>query len=364
MSEPIKVLIVDDSRIFRSLVEESLVAEPDIKIVGSVMNGVKAIDFIKNNEKPDVLTLDINMPVMDGLETLLEVQKINESIIENRKQIGCIMLSSLTQAGSQVTIKSLDAGAFDFIPKPQDDNLTDNLSSLKSQLLEKVRMCYHYKQSNSFVQRKNLPSQQINNNNIVIEKASQGAVRVIAIGCSTGGPKALLTLIPELCSKTNLPILIVQHMPAGFTESLAESINKKSSHTVLEVQGGEKIESEHVYIAPGGKHMVVRNGIENEMVLGVNDQPPENGCRPSVDVLFRSVGTQYKDGIIAVVLTGMGTDGAKGIIPLHRAGAHIIVQNEETSVVWGMPGSAVKTGKVHEIHPIENIAAAIERNIK
>lgn len=352
MKKVVKVLIVDDSVTFRSLVKKALEDEKDIEVIGSVMNGVKAMEFIENVGVPDIVSLDLEMPEMDGLQTLAAIQKHNLS--HPNQNIACIMVSSLTQFGSENTIKALEAGAFDFITKPHEEDPTDNLKSLKSQLLTKIR-CFN-------VQSK-LSKEDLDDSNLSPAKpATKVKTRAVLIGCSTGGPKALGSLLPELCGLISLPILIVQHMPPHFTASLAKSLNKNCSHEISEAQGENIIEKNKVYIAPGGKHMVVRRNHNNQLITGLNDQAPENGCRPAVDVLFRSAAAQYSGDVVAVILTGMGTDGTRGLRPLHRAGAHIIVQDEASSVVWGMPGSAMKAGYVHEVLDLKKIATAIFEN--
>jgi len=177
----------------------------------------------------------------------------------------------------------------------------------------------------------------------------------LAIGISTGGPMALNVALPALCEKTHLPIFVVQHMPAGFTASLADSLNRKCRHHVVEAADGMIVQLDRVYIAPGGRHMIVtvRDG---HQVIALNDLPPENGCRPAVDVLFRSLADVYGGKLVVAVMTGMGSDGAKGLVPLAQQGARVVAQDQASSVVWGMPGSAVATGFVHEVVPLEKIA--------
>jgi two-component system chemotaxis response regulator CheB len=355
MTNTINILIVDDSRIYRGLVEKALANQESIKIIGSVMNGVKAIEFIRNNPiTPHIVTLDLEMPEMDGLQTLEEIEKINKS--SGTPPIACIMVSAFTQQGSETTMKALEAGAYDFVGKPQLNNPTENLNYLKNELLKIIKSFSPANIKISTQQTKPpLAKPSISKND---------KIQVILIGCSTGGPKALMSLLPPLCDSTNLPIIVVQHMPENFTASLAESLNKKCSHNVLEVQGDEEIVSDNIYIAKGGKHLVLRESSNGKVHTGLNEQPPENGCRPAVDVLFRSSASLYGPSAIAVVLTGMGSDGCKGIAPLYRAGAHIIAQDEASSVVWGMPGSAVASGKVHEILSLDSIANAISRKCK
>ncbi|VAX21842.1 Chemotaxis response regulator protein-glutamate methylesterase CheB, partial [hydrothermal vent metagenome] len=178
------------------------------------------------------------------------------------------------------------------------------------------------------------------------------------------GPKALSNMLPELTTKTSDPIFIVQHMPPKFTESLAKSLDKKCEHTVIEAKNNDLVQNNYAYIAPGGRHLLLRKGAGDEVFTYITDQPPENGCRPSVDILFRSAATVYGGDAIAIVLTGMGSDGAKGLAPLVRKGVHVMVQDEKTSVVWGMPGSAVAAGCVDDVLPLQDIPKAVESVIK
>ena len=188
--------------------------------------------------------------------------------------------------------------------------------------------------------------------------ARSGRFQAVAIGSSTGGPEALACLLPELTRQTSVPLFIVQHLPQGMTRYFAESLGRKCAYRVVEASDGETVEPRTAYVAPGGRHMVLRKQ-GDRVSIALNDQPPENGCRPSVDVLFRSVADAYPRSVIAIILTGMGTDGAKGIGPLKRSGAYVIAQDEATSVVWGMPGAAVATSQVDEVLPLEAIGPTV-----
>ncbi len=185
-----------------------------------------------------------------------------------------------------------------------------------------------------------------------------GRFRAVAIGASTGGPEALASLLPVLTKQTSVPIFIVQHLPAGMTRYFADSLGRKCDYRVVEARDGEAVQPRTAYIAPGGRHMIVRNH-EGRIVTALNDQPPENSCRPSVDVLFRSAAAAYPQSVLAIILTGMGCDGAKGLGPLKRNGAYVIAQDEATSVVWGMPGAAAATNQVDEILPLERIGPTV-----
>ena len=351
MSATLTVLIVDDSRLFRSALEQALVAQPDISVVGSVFSGAKAIEFIRNSP-PDLVTLDVEMPGMDGLQVLQQIQALNETR-RPTKPVGVIMVSAFTRRGAQVTVKALEAGAFDFIAKPSGESAEANLASLRDELLAKVRAY-----ANS--RRRLAPGTAAAAAAPVVRRApgKRSRVRAVVIGTSTGGPRALADLMPELCQKIDIPILIVQHMPAGFTKTLAESLARQTGRKIVEATDGMRVEPASGYVAPGGKHLLLR-GPSGAPLTALNEQPPENGCRPSADVLFRSAATVFGAEVVAVILTGMGQDGTAGLGAIRRAGGHVIAQDQASSVVWGMPGSAVEAGVVDEVHPLNRIAYAV-----
>ncbi|MBC8107418.1 MAG: chemotaxis-specific protein-glutamate methyltransferase CheB, partial [Anaerolineae bacterium] len=291
MPERIKVLIVDDSRLFRSALETALTGHDDIKVVGSVFNGAKAIEFIARNP-PDVVTLDVEMPGMSGLETLAKIQQLGDE-----RPIGVVMVSAFTRRGADITVKALQAGAFDFVTKPSGPSAEVNQTTLRDEVVAKIRACARQRaksgvKTSARVAAPRKPS-----------SVRASAIRAIVIGASTGGPRALATLLPELCSLVSLPILIVQHMPPGFTRSLAESLARETNKRVVEATDGVPLESNSVYVAPGGKHLLIR-GSSHAATAGLTDQPPENGCRPSADVLFRSAAGVHGSGVAAIILTG------------------------------------------------------------
>lgn len=352
MSERTTLLIVDDSRIFRGAVAECLAGEPDIAVIGSAYNGVKALESIRE-QRPDLVTLDLEMPELDGLETLKAIQQLNEGD-RGLPPIGVIMVSAFTRKGADVTIAALENGAFDFITKPVGVNTGENSETLRRQLLTKIRF---------FASRQGKRGPRTGMAPILAppplpRRAPEGVlpsqIKAVLIGISTGGPKALVQILPQLCAQLDLPVFIVQHMPPTFTASLAASLNGKCSYTVKEAVDQEEVAPRHVYIAPGGRHLLLRRR-EGKVITVVNDQPPEGGCRPAVNVLFHAGAAVYGPDLLAIVMTGMGVDGTKGIGALKRGGAYIMAQDEETSVVWGMPGSAVASGNVDEIVPLEEI---------
>ena len=349
-AEPIRILIVDDSRLFRSALEEALRDQPGVAIAGSVFSGEKALAAIRESP-PDLVTLDVEMPGMDGLQTLEQIQTFNRSRPGGRP-VGVIMVSAFTRRGERVTIDALQAGAFDFVAKPSGASADENIATLRAELLAKIRAF-------ALSQQRRAPG-----GPAVPPPAGRRPVikrsryRAVVIGASTGGPRALSDMLPALCGAIDLPILIVQHMPAGFTKTLADSLSRRTGKTVVEAAEAMPLEPSAVYVAPGGKHLLMR-GSGTSIVTALNEQPPENGCRPSADVLFRSAASVLGGEAVAVILTGMGRDGTVGLGAVRRAGGHVIAQDEASSVVWGMPGSAVEAGVVDEVHPLDRIAAAV-----
>lgn len=352
MADRISVLVVDDSRLFRSALEQVLGEQPDMQVVGSVFNGARAIEFIRQSP-PQVVTLDVEMPGKDGVETLREIMAFNAGRPAG-ESVGVIMVSAVTRRGADVTVRALELGAFDFVTKPSGPSAEANLAALRDELLPRIRACARLRPGMRTTGAAPRPAPP--------PPARSGARRktvpsIIAIGSSTGGPRALSDVLPALCTSTRLPILVVQHMPAGFTQSLAESLARQARQPVVEAADGMSLSAARVFIAPGGRHMLVR-GTAASPVIGLNDGPPENGCRPSADVLFRSAAASFGTGVLAVILTGMGNDGTAGLGAVRRGGGYVIAQDEATSVVWGMPGSAVQAGVVDEIRPVSEIASA------
>jgi len=348
MADPIKVLIVDDSRLFRAALEDALAGQEDIRVIGSVFSGAKALEFIRQSP-PHVVTLDVEMPGMNGVETLEQIQALIAAGVAPAS-LGVVMVSAFTRRGADITVKALEAGAFDFVTKPSASSPEEGLQMLRDEVLPKIRACAR--------RLPRIASAPFRVPPVRPTAARPSNIRTIVIGASTGGPRALSVLLPDLCSQTDLPILLVQHMPAGFTASLAESLARQTKKRVVEAADGMPIEKNSVYIAPGGRHLLIR-GNSIAPVTGLTDQPPENGCRPSADVLFRSAATCFGSSAVAVILTGMGRDGTVGLGALKRAGARVFAQDQETSVVWGMPGSAVEAGVADEVLPLPRIAPAI-----
>lgn len=344
--EPLKVLIVDDSRIFRGVIEEALSGQPNIRVVGSVWSGEKAIEFARAS-LPDFVTLDIEMPGIGGIETLKALRELASS---QQRSIGVLLISSHTQRGAAVTIEGLQEGAFDFIAKPASGDSDANINSLRQQIISRLDAFLSRRPGGILSRAPSL--------SVVSSRRRATRYRAVVIGASTGGPEALVHLLPMLTPVCPVPMFLVQHLPAGFSAYFATSLARRCGARIVEAQKGAIAEPGVLYVAPGGQHLVL-NTVGGQVVTGLSDSPPENGCRPAADVLFRSASVAYSGQVLAVVLTGMGSDGAKGAAVLKRAGGHVVVQDEATSVVWGMPGSTVTAGAAHEVLPIDAIAPAL-----
>lgn len=372
--KPVRVLIVDDSSVFRTLLKEIMKHAEDVEVVGSVRNGREAMEWIRR-DPPDLLTLDVEMPEMDGLTTLRAVEDFNRSR-PMHPRVGAIMLSSLTRHGADITIEALESGAFDFLTKPVGLDARSMMEGLREQLLAEIRAFAEQASRRSFLMpkpraatapaapgTKSAPAAPLVKGKPFVPSMRLPGMRkgnrAIVIGVSTGGPRALTELLPALCNVTDCPILVVQHMPATFTASLAASLAPKCTHRVVEVKDKMVVEEKHVYIAHGGHHMIPQPAL-GDVMLSVEDTPPEEGCRPSVNVLFRGAARAFGADQIALILTGMGSDGEKGLVDLRRAGGYVIAQDEGSSVVWGMPGSAVQAGVVDEILPLAEIPRVVE----
>jgi len=367
VTDRIKVLIVDDSRLFRGTIAEIITALPEFVVVGSVFNGVKAVEFLTASSA-DLVLLDQEMPELDGMGTLAAIGELNRNRHKDRP-VAVVMVSAYTSAAADLTVQALTSGAFDFVTKPTNADgpgghtrlRTDVTAKLRAFAASRNRTAPHHLPSAPEPQRRSNEMPRANaSSNTGKSSSAANPVAAIAIACSTGGPRALSELLPALCGYfSTQPIFIVQHMPQGFTASLAQSIAKQTARPCVEATDKLLIEPGTIYLAPGGKHMNVRR-MGNALAVGLPDLPPENGCRPAADVLFRSAADCYGQSLLAIILTGMGNDGAAGLAHVKRAGGRTIAQDQATSIVWGMPGSAVTAGVVDEIHPLQNIAVACD----
>lgn len=349
----IKVLIVDDSVVMRKLITQVLTKDQGLEVVGTAATGQIALRKIPQCN-PDIVTMDVDMPDMDGVATVKEIRK-------SHGKLPVIMVSSSTASGSVTTIEALSAGATDYVAKPNNADSADKGSEqLGAELIPKIKLhCPGVlpKQPQPKSSSKPLPKSQPDIKPRVTFKSSR--IDIISIGVSTGGPNALADVFSRIVQPVNVPVVIVQHMPPLFTRTLAERLDTiGSSLRFHEGEEGMVLENDHAYIAPGGKHMEIRREGTNR-VIRLTEDPPENSCRPAVDVLFRSVAGIYGKSVLSVILTGMGQDGLIGCEDMAKAGARILVQDEATSVVWGMPGFVAKAGLANEVLPLKDIGGRI-----
>ncbi|WP_196594668.1 protein-glutamate methylesterase/protein-glutamine glutaminase [Pectinatus sottacetonis] len=344
----IRVLIADDSSFMRKILSDLFKANSDFEVVGTAINGKDTIEKVLKL-KPDILTLDINMPVLDGLKAL--------KIIMEECPLPVVMISSLTKAGADETIKALELGAVDFINKTGGS--ISRVDTISNEIIEK---CYAATRANlrSAMRQANLSNLGSKRKKLLFPSLSSN--KLIAIGTSTGGPKALQYVITKLPADLPCGVVVVQHMPPGFTKSLADRLNQMSQVTVKEAENGESIKPAHVYIAPGNYHMLVNKDTRGNIIT-LNQNPPIGNHRPSVNALFDSV-VPFGKNLVSVILTGMGNDGTVGMQHIKKVHGYIIAENEATSVVYGMPKSVVDLGIADEVLPIDEIANAIVNAIK
>lgn len=356
-NQRVKVMIIDDSAIIRGLVSRWISSEADFEMVGVGVNGRDGVNRAPSLN-PDVIILDIEMPELDGLSAL-------PLLLKAVPGVKVIMASTLTKAGAEVTIKALTLGAADYIPKPDAGKIA-GADEYKRDLFAKLR---------AFGQRRPRRGPVLNASgglsalpkpsfapNAIPTKLRNDVTKLrpeaVFIGSSTGGPEALRTVIGGLAHKVNVPVFLTQHMPVLFTKILAEHLSKQTGAKVIEAEHNSMATAGVFYIAPGGKHMVITRTPAGVRIL-LNEDPPENFCRPAVDPLFRSAAQVYGDRCMAVILTGMGHDGREGSRMLAQKNCNILIQDEATSVVWGMPGAVSIAGLASQIKPIEEIAPTI-----
>lgn len=339
----IRVLVVDDSAIMRRLIVDILKEDKEIEVLDVAKNGKEAIEKAKIL-KPDVITLDIEMPEMNGLEAL----KILRREIPSAK---VIMFSSLTQEGAKATIEALTLGAHDFVPKPSTKSFMESIKQIKDQLIPKIKSVIPVKKI-SFYRA-----------SVIKAPVRREGFKVVGVGVSTGGPQTLMQILPQLPKDFPVPILIVQHMPSLFTKQLAERLDSVSKLAVKEGENGEPIKKGVVYIAPGDHHMTVKKYNE-EVRIYLHQGPPRNFCRPSVDELFDSLADVYREDTLAVVLTGMGSDGKEGAKRIKERGGMVWAQDAETSVVFGMPKAVIDAGLADEILSLPEIPKKLKETFK
>ncbi|GGM27470.1 chemotaxis response regulator protein-glutamate methylesterase [Dactylosporangium sucinum] len=379
----ISVLVVDDSVVVRRLITDALGDDPEIRVVGTAPNGKVALTKIEQL-RPDLVTLDIEMPIMDGLETL-------RAIRAKYARLPVIMFSTLTAAGATATLDALSAGASDYVTKPANvGSVAESIRSVREQIIPRIHaLCGGRRGAMApplrpagpagpsgpgrnhgvapplarpggtplpgGVRPPSAPPAGAPSGAPIRATARGGTVEIVTIGCSTGGPDALTSVVRALPAGLPVPVVVVQHMPPVFTKMFADRLDRTAALNVVEATGDLPVRAGTVYIAPGDFHMEVhRRG--TEVVTKLNTGPPENFCRPAVDVLFRSVARVYGGATLAIILTGMGQDGKRGAEQLRSAGAEIVAQDEATSVVWGMPGAVTQAGLAHAVLPLGEIA--------
>ena len=349
----IRVLIADDAVVIRRLVSNCLDEDPDIQVVGTAANGQIALAKIEQ-VNPDLVILDVEMPVMDGLQTMAAIRKIHS-------RLPVIMFSTLTERGAAATLDALSLGASDYVTKPANvGSVGIAIQRVREELVPKIKaLCGRKPPVSVFVPgRAGGDGCKIHD----LRPASTARVDILAIGVSTGGPNALSTLFQRLSKDFPVPIVIVQHMPPMFTRLLAERLAAVSGFPAREGESGAALLPGEVWVAPGGFHMEVASSI-NGVRLRTHQGPPENSCQPAVDVLFRSVARVYGPNSLAIVLTGMGQDGLRGCEYIREAGGRILVQDEATSVVWGMPGAVSQAGLAEKVLPLHELASEIDRRV-
>jgi len=341
MGDRVRVLVVDDSALMRQLLSTMMRSDPDIEVVGAAPDPLVARQMIKALN-PDVVTLDVEMPNMDGISFLEKIMKL--------RPMPVLMISSLTQDGAEATLQALELGAVDYIAKPKVD-LQQGLGEKQAEIVEKVKIAAkaRVRSRAPTTARKAAPA--------IARVGSRAAEWIVAIGASTGGVEALRVVLCDLPADSPA-VVVTQHMPPGFTTRFAERLNRLAQVAVQEAVDGQRIMPGHVYIAPGNRHLEVVRTAAN-YACRLNDAAPVCGHRPSVDVLFHSVATSARANAIGVILTGMGRDGAEGLKQMRDGGSATIGQNEATCVVYGMPKAAAELGATETELPIEKIAAAI-----
>lgn len=365
MSSSLTVLVVDDTIVYRKILSEILESIEGVQLIGTASHGRLALGRMEQSPA-DLVLLDVEMPEMNGLETLAHLKK-------RWPDTDVVMVSGTNISSAEITVQALEQGALDFIRKPEGSDPEASRQELRDKLRPLIRHIGTRRNMRAPAGAGALPALSPSSAPVsaapstTIPRPLHGRIEVVGIGVSTGGPNALTEVIPRLPADFPVPVLVVQHMPPNFTASLAEHLDRRSPLKVCEAKEGEPIQTGCVYIAPGGKHMVVRRhetGNGYQRIIGLNENPPENSCRPSVDVLFRSLAAHYDAGIATVVMTGMGNDGCEGVRTLKRRGCHCITQSAETCVVYGMPMAVDEAGLSDEQVPLEHLAQRLTRLVR
>jgi len=344
-AEPVKILVVDDSAVIRSTVSAALSADPELRVAGTAADGVEGLARVAEL-RPDVVLLDVEMPVMDGLTMLRELRRA-------QPRLPVVMFSTLTERGAKVALDALVAGANDYVPKPKGASPAEVAARIREEVIPKLKQ---FRRSVAPVAPQAPPA-------AASRPRTEGAVAAVVVAVSTGGPVALAECLPAFVPRAGVPVLIVQHMPPLFTTHLAERLTKVCGQPVREAVAGEEIRPGDVLLAPGGRHLkVARAG--TKIVAVLDDGPPENSCRPAADVLFRSAVAVWGGATLGVVLTGMGKDGLAGSEAIRAAGGAVIAQDESTSVVWGMPGHVARAGLADAVLPLGQLGVEVAMRLR
>lgn len=352
----IRLLIIDDSALIRQMLTQIFNSSSDIEVVGSAVDPIAAREKIKRLN-PDVLTLDVEMPRMDGLTFLRNLMRL--------RPMPVVMISTLTEKGAAVTLEALEVGAVDFVAKPKVD-VSNSLNAYAEDIISKVRMAARAKvrpyQEKTAIKKESGSVPKSHSADTIIKPSSvkkhfKTTDKIIALGSSTGGTEALKRVVADLPGNTPA-IVVSQHLPVAFSASFAKHVNEATEMTVCIAKNGQQVLPGNIYIAPGDQHLlIVRDGAR--YICQLNDGPPVNRHKPSVEVMFRSVAQNVGHNAVGVMLTGMGADGAKAMLEMKDAGSINIVQDEASSVVWGMPGEAFKLGAADHVMPLDKVAAQI-----
>jgi two-component system chemotaxis response regulator CheB len=358
-ARPIHVMVVDDSAVIRGLLTRTLEEDSEIAVIASVGNGEAALSALQRSVV-DVIVLDIEMPVMDGLTALPKLLAMSPGV-------KVIIASTLSKRNAQVSLKALASGAADYIAKPSSAGEMNAAGDFRRDLVAKVKTLGAVRRAGTAGKRMVTAGERAAprlaarpHGPIVLRSPSTTLPEILAIGSSTGGPQALFALFRQLPATLKQPIVITQHMPATFTTILAEHLTRASGRTAQEGVDGEPVVRGRIYVAPGDFHMKIE-AKGTERIIRLTKEPPENFCRPAVDPMFRSLAQIYGPAVLSVILTGMGSDGAKGGQAVVAAGGTVIAQDEATSVVWGMPGAAAAAGICSAVLPLADIGPQIMR---
>ncbi len=354
-SNPTRILIVDDSALYRQSIQNVLRDCPEVAVVGTAKNGVDALEKIDQLD-PDLLTLDVRMPDMDGIELLNEIRK-------RKLRPKAIMVSGYTTQGAQVTTDALLVGAFDFVLKPTGSNAEDNRQSLKDSLVEKIGAFRESTRQFANNLRRSLDKPV--GSNAIVESApiAKSACQAVIIGTSTGGPQTLKNVLPKIPAGLHVPILIVQHMPEKYTLSLARRLNEAAPYEIVEAADRMEATAGNAFIAPGGKQMKLEKN-NSRLLIRITDDPPENAVKPAVDYLIRSASEVLDGAVLVVIMTGLGRDGLAGCQQLKEAGGFVFAQSRDDCIVYGMPKAIIDNGLADRILTSGKIAPAIVRHLK